>query len=122
MSSTNTDHTWYWYIRNKGKRGYIGIVNESGDACDTADYEIKIYYDQIPDEVDENSEIPIPTQFENVIAMGCVYDILRMYGIERSSYLRDYLNGISKAKHYVNSQSNSPITIQNYDVREDDNA
>jgi hypothetical protein len=51
MSTTNTDGTWYWYIRLKEDRGYIGIVDNDGDPTDTSAYTIQIWGDQTPDEV-----------------------------------------------------------------------
>ena len=63
MSTTNTDYDWHWYYRRRGRRGYIGLVDENGDDPASA-YDIDIYYDEIPDEItDDDTTIPIPPEF-----------------------------------------------------------
>ena len=78
MGTTNTDYSWYWYVRKKGTRYYLGLVTEDGEAPSSAN-DIEIYYDQIPDEItDDDDLMPIPVQFELGFVKGVVAEIMSM--------------------------------------------
>ena len=120
MSTTSTDSSWFWYFRKKGKNGYLGIIDRSGDAPDTAGYDIEIWYDEIPDEITSGDDnLPIPVQFEHGFSMGCVYDLLRMHGIRDESFRRDYEDAIEQATAWQNEEANQPIVIVPLDMRDD---
>jgi hypothetical protein len=79
VSTTSTDYDYYWYIRKKGTRYYLGLVNENGDAIATASLDIDIYYDEIPDELDDQADtLPIPLQFEWGFIKGVAAELMLM--------------------------------------------
>ena len=120
MSTTNTSHSWFWYIRKKGKNHVFGVVDESGVALSTAGLNLEYWYDEIPDEVSSDDDaIPLPIEFEHSFAMGCVYEILRMQGINNVSYKKDFMDGIDDAKHRQISETQQPMTIRPLDIRMD---
>lgn len=126
MSTTNTDYSWYWYLRKKGTRYYLGLVNQEGDAPASA-YDIEIYYDQIPDELDDNDDLmPIPVQFELGLVKGVVAELMSMsnkdyYDLQlRNQYIVEYENTIREAIHHQIDASQQPSVIKPFDLRDDD--
>lgn len=120
MSTTNTAHSWFWYVRKKGKNHQLGLVDESGAAISTASLNIEYWFDEIPDEVtNDDADIPIPTEFEHGFAMGCVYEVLRMQGVKDLNYKKDFEDTIVDAKNRQIEESQQPMTIRPYDMRMD---
>ena len=126
MSTTNTDFDWYYYIRKKGARYYLGLVNENGVAVTSA-YDIDIYYDEIPDDLDDqDATFPIPVQFELGFIKGVTAELMSMSGKDnydyylRNEYLREYRKMIDDAIHYQIKESQQPIVMKPLDLRDDD--
>ncbi len=120
MATTNTQHTYLWYIRKKGKNHVLGLIDEDGSAISTASLNIEYWYDEIPDEVLSNNDtIPLPVEFEHSFAMGCVYEILRMNGVKDMNYRLDFEEGIKNAINRQIEESQQPSTIRPYDIRMD---
>ena len=123
MSTTNTDYSWYYYLRNKGKRLWLGLMNEDGDAPTSA-LEIKIYADKLSTEItDDDSILPLPSQCELAFAKGiaaeimCMSetspkDILALYKKEYEDMKRDLL-------HRNINESQQPMVIKPFDLRDD---
>ena len=125
MSTTNTDYDYLWYIRKKGTRYYLGIVNESGDAIATADLDIVIYYDEIPDELDDQSDtMPIPLQFEWGFLKGVASEVMLLADKAdvnlRRELQAEYERTIYEAIHYQIEESAQPTIIKPLDLRDDD--
>jgi len=126
MSTTNTEYSWYYYIRKKGTRYYLGLVNENGDEVSGA-YDIDIYYDEIPDDIDEQDDtFPIPVQFELGFIKGVAAELMAMSGKDaydvrlRNEYAREYAKTVSKAIHYQIEESDQPAVMRPLDLRDDD--
>jgi hypothetical protein len=120
MSTTNTDYSYYWYIRKKGKNYYLGVVDDNGDAIGTADLDIQIFYDEFHDEISSTQDtLDIPIQFELAFVKGCANEILQMQGQYNQVYEKAFKEMIYKAIEYQNNQANSPKIIKPYDMRED---
>lgn len=82
MSTTNTTSNWFWYIRHKGARGYIGLIDQDGEAPDTAALDITIWYNNFPDSItSDNDTIGIPEEFVFGFAKACAAEIMRMNGV-----------------------------------------
>lgn len=82
MSTTNTTTKWYWYIRKRGEKWYLGLVDEDGDACDTANYNIDIWYDQFPDEITSDDDLlGIPEEFIFGLAKGVASELIKLNGM-----------------------------------------
>lgn len=121
MSTTNTDNSWYWYVRKKGRNWVLGLVDDTGVATATADLDIEYWYDETPDEISSDDDtLPIPQEFEHAFAMGVVYEIMRMHGKEIRSYKRDFEQAIYDAIHKNIQESQQPATLSPYDLRMDD--
>ena len=123
MATTNTDYAWFWYIRKKGDRYYLGLIDENGDDA-TAAYDIVIHYDEIPDELtSDDDEIPIPVQFEHYLLKGCAAEILDMEPEvnERKlmRYRAEFEKGIEEAFHFQIEESQQPAIMEPLDLRDD---
>lgn len=125
MSTTNTTGKWYWYIRKKGRRFYLGIFDNDGDAPATAGLDIDVYYTELSDEVtSDDDDIPIPDEFQHGLAMGVVYEYLRMNNIKAQkdmmrSYKADFENAVYDATHYQIRESAQPLLLRPLDMRLD---
>jgi len=127
VSTTSTDFDYYWYIRKKGTTHYLGLVNQDGDAIATADLDIDIYYDEIPDDVDEQSDtLPIPIQFELGFLKGVAAEVMALSGKDvmdvrlRNEYMAEYERTKAKAIHHQINESQQPMQLRNLDLRDDD--
>jgi len=125
MSTTSTEYTWFWYIRKKDTRYYIGLVNEYGDAPTTGGYDLDIYYDEIPDDLDAQSDtFPIPVQFELGIIKGVAAELMAMSGKDvldirlRDEYKAEYEKTIKNAIQYQLEESQQPIIIRPFNLRD----
>lgn len=111
---------FYWYQRNKGKNGYIGIVDSEGDAPETAALNIDIWYDKIPDEItSDNDTIPLGDEWHEGFLKGVVYEYLMMQGVERRAYLVEYQETVNRAKSRVIVQTMHPLRVIPMDIRLD---
>lgn len=120
MSTTNTDNTWYWYIRKKDKNYYLGLIDNNGDAPDTADLDIEIWYDKLPADVDADGDsLEIPIQFELGFVKGCVYELLLMYGKNRLDLKDAYEKTIYDATAYQVRETQQPMLINPINMRDD---
>ena len=124
--STNTDFDWYYYIRKKGTRYYIGLVNQNGDEP-TAAYDIEIFYDEIPDDLDDQDDtMPIPVQFELGFLKGVVAELMSMSNKDvldirlRNEYMAEYEKTVAKALHYQIDESAQPLVMKPLDLNMDD--
>lgn len=134
MATTNTSTSWYWYIRKKGKNWVLGLIDENGTAPASA-LDIVYWYDEIPDEVSDADDLPIPVEFQHAIIAGVVEDAKRMLG-ERNMGTRrrsklgnivnpwraDYEDGIYEGRHRQTEETQQPLAISPYDLRIDDGA
>ena len=123
MSTTNTDYSWYWYIRKKGRKYYLGLYNDQGDAPASA-LTIGVYYDEIPDEVDANDDtIPIPPQFEMPIIKAVAAEYLTMKKDSDKSLIalwrQEYKEAIGDAIKYQIEESSQPLVMKPLDLRDD---
>lgn len=125
MATTNTEFKWLWYIRKKGRRYYLGLVNENGDAPTTA-YDIDIYYDEIPDEVlTDDDTFPIPAQFEMGIIKGVAAELMQMSSRQaldislKREYQAEFEETVRRAIHYQIDESQQPMVIKPLDLRDD---
>ena len=124
MSTTNTPHTWHYYIRQKGRNFYIGFADEDGNPPTTAGLTIAIWYTKFYKDVSSrDDELPIPEEFIHGLAMGCVYEFLRT-ATEISSrrlleYKADFENMIDDAKRLTALESGSPMRFKPIDIRMD---
>lgn len=125
MSTENTEYSWYWYQRTKGKRWYLGIVNNNGDDPSAA-YDIEVYFDKIYDEITSNDDdIPVPLEFEEALIKACVAELLLMDGNSKleyriREYRKEYEDGIAQAVHKQINESQQPAVIKPLDLRDDD--
>lgn len=125
MATTNTEFKWLWYIRKKGRRYYLGLVNENGDAPSAA-YDIDIYYDEIPDEFTSGDDtFPIPVQFEMGIIKGVAADLMAMSSKQaldinlKREYMAEYEATVRRAIHYQLEESQQPTVLKPLDLRDD---
>lgn len=119
MGTTHTDVSWYWYVRKRGRRYYLGLIDQNGDVPDGA-YDIVIRCDEIPDEItSDDDSLPIPELFEHGFAMGCVYEVLRMDGKELPSYKQDYEEAIKEARGRQVEETQQPLVLMPLDMRDD---
>lgn len=78
MSTTNTSFKWYWYVRNVGNRGYLGIIDENGDAPSTASLDIDVWHKEFPDEITSDDDaIGIPQEYLFAIAKGLASEVIK---------------------------------------------
>ena len=130
MTTTNTSFSYFWYIRKKGTRYYLGIVDNNGDAIATGSLDIDLYYDEIPDDLSsQDATMPIPVQFELGFIKGIAAELMSMSNVKsdpiniqlRNQYLREYEDTISEAIHYQIGESQQPLVQKPLDLRDDDN-
>ena len=126
MSTTNTDYEYYYYIRKKGTRYYIGVVNNNGAAIGTSNLDIEIFYDEFPDEITDNDTLlPIPTQFELGFIKGIAAELMAMSSSDtldvhlKNQYIVEYQDCIRDAINYQIKESQQPAVINPFDLRED---
>ena len=119
MSTINTEANWHYYIRRRGRNGYIGLVDDSGDPPDSS-HNIDIFYVEIPDEVSSaDDELPIPMVHEEGFIKGCVYELLMMYGKEVKPYKYAYEDMIREATSLQINETQTPAIINPLDMRND---
>ena len=123
MATTNTAFSWYWYIRKKGKRYYLGIVNNNGSAPASA-LTAQIFVDNIPSEISsEDSEIPVPKQFELWFIKGCVAEIMKMDAKPNVGKIglfnAEYEQAKYQALHRQIKETSQPAIIKPFDLRDD---
>jgi hypothetical protein len=123
MSTTSTDYSWFWYVRKKGARHYLGIVDENGDAPTSA-LTIEIWYDEFADELtSQDSILPNPPQFNFGILKGVAAELMAMSEkpndrlIEK--YEREYKNMIDDAIHHQVREAQQPMILKPLDLRDD---
>ena len=124
MSTTNTDFNWYWGIRKKDRQYYLRLFDENGDAP-TGAYTIQLFYDEIPDEVDSDSDtIPIPIEYEMQIIKAVAAEIATMEtGFDKSLialWRSEYYEAVQKAIHNQTAESAQPLVLKPFDFRDDD--
>jgi len=123
MSTTNTDHTYYWYIRKVGRRYVIGLVNENGEAPDGA-YTLEIMYDRFYDEVTRDDDIiGVPIRFESALIKGVAAELMKMDSDPNWNKLalfeREYEKGLREAIHFQIGESQQPCVQRPFDLRDD---
>ncbi len=125
MATTNTAFDWYWYIRKKGKRYYLGLVDNNGDDA-TAAYDIEIFYDEVPDDLDEQDDVfPLPAQFELGFAKGIAAELMGMSDKKELDIVwmnkleRAYNKTVDEAIHFQIKETQQPIVIKPFDLRDD---
>jgi len=124
MSTTNTEFNWYWYIRKKDRKYYLGLFDENGDDA-TGAYTIQINYDEIPDEVDSDDDtIPIPIEYEMPIIKAVAAEIATMEtGFDKSLialWRSEYQDCINNAIHNQIGETSQPLVLKPFDFRDDD--
>jgi len=125
MSTTNTDYAWYYYIRKKGRKYYLGLVDENGDDP-TGAYTIKTYYDQIPDEfTTDDDTFTIPVEYEYGIIKAVAAELMPMMSQDYDKSLRrefqgEYIETIHNAVHNQIREAQAPIIQKPFDLRDDD--
>jgi hypothetical protein len=126
MATTNTDYSWFWYVRKKGARYYLGLVDQNGDAPTSA-YTIDIYYDEIPYEFTSGDDtFPIPAQFEMGIIKGVAAELMAMSSNQaldislRRDYERVFEQTVLEGIHYQTEEASQPTVIKPLDLRDDD--
>ena len=127
MPTTNTDYDYYWYVRKKGTRYYLGLVDQDGDAIGTSSLDIEIYYDEVPDELDDQDDtLPIPIQFEWGFLKGVAAELMAMSNSGaldlqlRREFQNEYEKTIREAIHYQIEESGQPTIMKPLDLRDDD--
>lgn len=124
MSTTNTDYSWYWYIRRKGARGYLGLVDENGDDPSGA-YEIEIIGREIPDAyTSDDDTFNMPAQYEYGVLKGVVAELLAMDAHADKKLIREYENEfertVARAIHDQIAATGQPTIMKPFDLRDDD--
>ena len=124
MSTTNTDSTWYWYVRKRGRRYYFGLVDSNGDAPSAA-YDIEIKFDRFFDEATEDDTVlAVPIQFEPGILKGVAAEILSMEEKPNERKLAmfraEYEKAVYNAIHFQIGESQSTVVQKPFDMRDDD--
>jgi hypothetical protein len=124
--TTNTDYDWFFYIRKKGRRYYLGLVDQNGDAPTSA-YDIDIYYDEISDEVLTDDDVfPIPAQFEMGIIKGVAAELMAMSSNQaldislRRDFERAFEQTVLEGIRYQTEEASQPMVIKPLDLRDDD--
>lgn len=124
MSTQNTDYSWYWYVRKKGRKYYLGLINNDGDDASGA-YDIDIYYDEIPDEYTSDDEtFNIPVQYEKGVIKSVAAEI--MVGDENPNWNKiarfnqEYEEAIYRAIHMQIEESAQPNVLKPFDLRDDE--
>ena len=125
MSTTNTDYAWHYFIRKKGARRYLGLVNESGAAPSTALTDaLVIHYDEIPDEyTSDDDSWKMPDQYELSIIKGVAAELIMMdpsadQGLA-AKYDYEYERGVTQAIHDQIKDSQQPMVLKPLDLRDD---
>lgn len=114
---------FYWYIRKKGTNGYIGIVDAVGAAPTTADLNIDIWYDKIPDEITSDDDtVPLAYEWHEGLLKGVVYEYLMMQGIKRPEFKQEYQETVDRCKSRVIIDSQHPLRVIPMDIRLDGNS
>jgi len=120
MGTTSTDERWFWYIRQKESTGYIGIIDDDGDAPATADLNIDIWGYEVPAEVTtDGSVLPVPAELELGFLKGCVDELLQMHGSDNIRFARAYDEAVDAANSKRIRESEQPLIIQPLDMRDD---
>jgi len=126
MATTNTDYDFFFYIRKKGRRYYLGLVDQNGDAPTSA-YTIDIYYDEISDEVLTDDDVfPIPAQFEMGIIKGVAAELMAMSSKQavdislRRDFERAFEQTVLEGIRYQTEEASQPMVIAPLDLRDDD--
>lgn len=114
MATTNTTTLWHWYIRLRGGRFLLGLVDENGAAPTTAGLDITVFYQSWPDEISSDSDqIGLPSEFLHVLAKSVASEILKMNGgVTALTQQYDLLweRGIYDALHLAIDESKQPMT------------
>lgn len=111
--STTNNSPWYFYIRRVGRNWKIGLVDKDGDAHTSDGIEIKLYYESLPDEIEDDEVVlPIPEEFLFGFAKGCAYEYLLTEGMQHEVYRRAYESEVRKAIHRVIQQSHQPLMVK----------
>jgi len=123
MSTTNTTNDrWFYFVRLKGTRFNLGIVDETGTAPTTAGLDITVYYSKFPTEIDSDSQqIGLPSEFLHVLAKAVASEILKMNGgITPLTQQYDYLweRGIYDGVHLAVDNAAQPITQYPLNLRD----
>jgi len=113
MATTNTDYNYYYYIRKRGRNWYLGVIDNEGDAIATASLDIEIWYDALPDELeDKNDTLPIPRDAEYGFAMGCVYHLLLSMGHDVPRFKQMYDQTVYRLRHRQTQEAENPSVIK----------
>lgn len=125
MSTTNTDSSWYFYIRKKEERYYVGIVDQNG-AAPTGAYDIDLYFDEAPDDLtSQDSVFPLPQQFQQGFIKGVVAELMAMSNKDaldlhlRNIYLREFEKMKYDLHHHQINESQQPLVQRAYDLSND---
>jgi hypothetical protein len=101
-------------------RGYIGLIDENGDAIDTASRTIQIWGAKTPDEITDTTDtLPIPSEYELGFIKGCAYEYLQTHGVTNKDYSDEYKAAIEGCTARQVKLSQQPMIILPYDMRQD---
>lgn len=104
---------WYYYLRRKGINWKIGLVDQDGAAIDSGSLTLKLWYEEIPDEIGDDDDIlPLHKEFIYRFAKGCAFEYLLSEGIILSEYKSEYEKGIVKIKSKKINQTQQPLQVK----------
>lgn len=86
---TTTD--WHYWIERRGIYGYIGVVDEHGNAPTTAGLEIEIHYSGFPDQINsDQDEIGIHERYFLEYAKAVAAEVMKMNGALNAPLIQVY--------------------------------
>lgn len=108
-----TTVTWHWYIERRGLYGFIGIVDDHGNAPTTAGISVDIYYSGFPDAIQSDQDtIGIPERYFFEYAKSVAAEVLKMNGATNpaliQSYAQDWERVIYDMRHDQVDLENQP--------------
>lgn len=86
-----TTITWHWYIENRGVRGYLGIVDDNGNAPTTAGLDVEIHYSSFPDQIiSDDSQLGIPERYFYSYAQAVAAEVMKINGALNAPLIQLY--------------------------------
>jgi len=128
MTTTNTDYNWFWAVRKRGRRYYLLLVDNNGDAPASAITDgIELWYDEMPDEItSDDTTIPIPPQYELPIIKACAAEVIAQDGkldetlaVKIRMFQKEYEDAVYNASHRAIAESQQPSVQRPFDLRDD---
>lgn len=112
ISGTTVD--WHFYVERRGIYGYIGVVDQNGNAPTTAGLEIEIHYSGFPDAISSDQDtIGIPERYFMPYVQGITAEVLKMNGAANMNLVQMYTNEwercIIDMRHDVVDSENQPM-------------